>query len=498
MYYRKYRSQTIAEIDNAEIRGTLGKALLEDKFSHAYLLIGTRGSGKTSMARLIAKIVNCTRRKLGEEPCNECESCVAVTEGRALDVIEIDAASNTGVDDIRDLREKVKLAPVQGKYKVYIIDEVHMLSTSAFNALLKTLEEPPGHVIFVLATTDPQKLPETIVSRCLVYDFKTASGEELVRSILRVVEGEKIKVEDGVVEKIADLGRGSFRDALKILEQLAMRGGKISLEQLKEESSESTYEVAVEILFALCDKNSTKVLEVIEKFSKSGGTIETLIEEMLKVLQNNLLATKGVSKEKPIFSLSDKEISTLVPGLVTAGIAIRDCPVPQLPLEVMLANFMSTTSKDHEVKESPPVKEPVGVKVSEIKEEPAIEERKAEEVSIVRETYKAVGAEKPASKEERVVSAGVSAVGLSTEAVLSKWQEILTDLKPYNHSLVAFLRACRPKEVIGDTLIVDVFYKFHRDKLSEQRNREIFEDVVSKIFGVKVRAKFDLSEKKVE
>jgi DNA polymerase-3 subunit gamma/tau len=196
MYYRKYRSQTIAEIDNSEIRETLGKSLLENKFSQAYLLVGTRGSGKTSMARLIAKVVNCTGRKLGEEPCNKCESCVAITDGRSLDVVEIDAASNTGVDDIRDLREKVKLAPVQGKFKIYIIDEVHMLSTSAFNALLKTLEEPPEHVIFVLATTDPQKLPETIVSRCLVYDFKTASKEELVRSLSRVVAGEKIKVDN--------------------------------------------------------------------------------------------------------------------------------------------------------------------------------------------------------------------------------------------------------------------------------------------------------------
>lgn len=499
MYYRKYRSQTIAEIDNTEIRETLGKALLEDKFSHAYLLVGTRGSGKTSMARLIAKTVNCTGRKTGEEPCNKCESCVAVMEGRALDVIEIDAASNTGVDDIRDLREKVKLAPVQGRFKVYIIDEVHMLSTSAFNALLKTLEEPPGHVIFVLATTDPQKLPETIVSRCLVYDFKTASREELVRSISRVVSGEKINVEDGVVEKIAELGRGSFRDALKLLEQLAMNGGKISLTKLKSETSESTNEVVLEILTALCDKEMKKVLEIIERFSSEGGKVETLIEEMLKVLQANLLAVKGVSKQKPVFQFLDNEVSFLTTGLVAAGIAVRDCPVPQLPLEVMLVNFMSDFSpKGENNGKSVLVQEPATKEVV-AKDKPIPPEKGAETTSSAVNEEKKTGEIKRADVvDEEVVGTGANTIGFSTDAVIGKWAEILTDLKPFNHSLVAFLRACRPKEVVGDTLIVDVFYKFHRDKLSEPRNREIFEGVVSKIFGGKVRAKFDLSEKKPE
>jgi DNA polymerase-3 subunit gamma/tau len=288
MYYRKYRSQTIAEIDNSEIRETLGKSLLENKFSQAYLLIGTRGSGKTSMARLIAKVVNCTARKVGDEPCNKCDSCLAITDGRSLDVIEIDAASNTGVDDIRDLREKVKLAPVQGKFKIYIIDEVHMLSTSAFNALLKTLEEPPEHVIFVLATTDPQKLPETIVSRCLVYDFKTASKEELVRSLSRVVAGEKIKVEEGVLEKVADLGKGSFRDAQKVLEQLAMGTGEISLKIVAGAGSESSRDIAILVLGAVSDRDAKRTLEIVEKYFLGGGIVENLIEEMLRVVQEYL------------------------------------------------------------------------------------------------------------------------------------------------------------------------------------------------------------------
>lgn len=500
MYYRKYRSQTIAEIDNTEIRETLGKALLENKFSQAYLLVGTRGSGKTSMARLIAKVVNCTERKLGEEPCNKCDSCLAIAEGRALDVVEIDAASNTGVDDIRDLREKVKLAPVQGKFKIYIIDEVHMLSTSAFNALLKTLEEPPTHVIFVLATTDPQKLPETIISRCLVYDFKTASKEELLRSLARVVEGEKIVVEEGVLEKVAELGKGSFRDAQKILEQLAMKGGKISLEQTAEGSSDSTRDVALTILGAVSDRDEKLVLETVEKFSSAEGRVEMLVEEILKVLRDFLLAKKGVTTEKFTLNFSDQDVNRLVLGCVAAATTIRDCPVPQLPLEAMMVSFLneqndlgSVSQKQSQlkvVKEEPKnLKEESEPAVEEVHD--VVEEKRNIEVKPVPEQKET---EKPPQKSY----SGPPVDGLTIETVIAKWPEILVDLKPHNHSLVAFLRACRPKEVLGDILVVEVFYKFHRDKLSETRNREIFEDVVSKIFDGKVRAKFDLSEKKPE
>jgi DNA polymerase-3 subunit gamma/tau len=493
MYYRKYRSQTIAEIDNSEIRETLGKSLLENKFSQAYLLVGTRGSGKTSMARLIAKVVNCTGRKLGEEPCNKCESCVAITDGRSLDVVEIDAASNTGVDDIRDLREKVKLAPVQGKFKIYIIDEVHMLSTSAFNALLKTLEEPPEHVIFVLATTDPQKLPETIVSRCLVYDFKTASKEELVRSLSRVVAGEKIKVEAGVLEKVASLGKGSFRDAQKILEQLAMGTGEVSLKVVSGAGSEPSRDVALIVLDAVNSQDAKRVLEIVEKYALEGGTTEKLVEEMLTVVQEYLLIKAGINKGEFTFSFSETQTRALVLGLVSAAIAIRDCPIPQLPLETMLLEFISTKASD---KPSPvQLKEETVEKNS---REKTIHGDESTMGQVLKEETVAE-TKKEATKEfAEEVSKPLAPGEISIKTVTEKWPEILVDLKPHNHSLVAFLRACRPKEVVGETLVIEVFYKFHRDKLSEQRTREIFEQVVSNVFGVKIRAKFELSEKKPE
>ncbi len=210
MYYTKYRPQKIADLDNLHIKETLGAALLSNHFAHAYLLTGPRGSGKTTTARLIAKIVNCTDRKPGEEPCGHCFSCKDISLGRSMDVLEIDAASNRGIDEIRALREKVKMAPSAGKYKIYIIDEVHMLTTEAFNALLKTLEEPPEHVIFVLATTEFAKVPGTIVSRCQHFQFGPATAQEIAACLEKIVKDEKLEVEPAVLGKIYIASLGSF------------------------------------------------------------------------------------------------------------------------------------------------------------------------------------------------------------------------------------------------------------------------------------------------
>ena len=234
VFYRKWRPQTLAELVGQEqVTQTLANALTSGRVSHAYLFYGPRGTGKTSTGRILAKALNCLTNGKGE-PCNKCDMCRAITEGHALDVIEVDAASNTGVDDIRSLREKVNYAPNQARYKVYIIDEVHMLSNSASNALLKTLEEPPPQVIFILATTEIHKMLPTIMSRCQRFDFRRISREAVISKLKKICKKEGIKLEKEGLNLIARSATGSLRDAENLLEQLTTYyGTEISLNQVQ-------------------------------------------------------------------------------------------------------------------------------------------------------------------------------------------------------------------------------------------------------------------------
>ena len=232
VFYRKYRPQTIEELDSFDVRDTLYAVLGHKDIAHAFLFTGPKGLGKTSAARIVAKVVNCEKNsklktqnletKDQIEPCNKCDQCISITNGTNIDVLEIDGASNRGIDEIRDLREKVRLSAARAAKKVYIIDEVHMLTTEAFNALLKTLEEPPPHVIFILCTTEPHKIPQTIVSRCMHVSFKKAGVEELVRSFKRIAKKEKLDIDDEALSLVSTLSDGSFRDGAKILEEMAL------------------------------------------------------------------------------------------------------------------------------------------------------------------------------------------------------------------------------------------------------------------------------------
>src|SRR5690554_264178 len=218
--YRVWRPSQLADVVGQEhITKTLKNALLQQKLSHAYLFTGPRGTGKTSAAKIISKAINCEKAPV-DEPCNECVACKGIQDGTIVDVMEIDAASNNGVDEIRDIRDKVKFAPSAVRYKVYIIDEVHMLSTGAFNALLKTLEEPPSHVIFILATTEPHKIPLTIISRCQRFDFKRISAEAMIERMQYIVEQENMAITKEALEAIALAAEGGMRDALSILDQV--------------------------------------------------------------------------------------------------------------------------------------------------------------------------------------------------------------------------------------------------------------------------------------
>ena len=288
--YRKYRPTNFDEVVGQKIIiQTLKNAVKNNQISHAYLFAGPRGTGKTSIAKILAKIVNC--ENLEEyNPCNKCVNCTQFNNKQVVDIIEIDAASNNGVEEIRELKNKIALVPSIGKYKIYIIDEVHMLSTGAFNALLKTLEEPPEHIIFILATTDPHKIPSTILSRCQRFDFKKIDLSEIVKRLKQITEIEKIKINDSALEEIARLSDGGMRDALSLLDQaIAYAEDDITLDDIHEINGTITPNQMKELIENVSNNNLKVVFETIDSFNENGKDFYKLTEEIILFLRNILM-----------------------------------------------------------------------------------------------------------------------------------------------------------------------------------------------------------------
>jgi DNA polymerase-3 subunit gamma/tau len=292
--YRKWRSQTFDDLVGQEpIIRTLKNALKSDNIKHAYLFTGPRGTGKTSTARLLAKTVNCSNPKDGE-PCNECLQCREITAGNSFNVIEIDAASNRGIDNIRDLREKVMMPPSTGKYKVYVLDEAHMLTTEAFNALLKTLEEPPPYAIFVLATTDVHKMLPTVLSRCQRFDFKRISTKQIVERLLFVSEQEHIKLEQSAAELIARTAAGGMRDALSLLDQaIAYAGEEISLDQVQAMLGVADPRAISRLITFIAESNGSAVLHLIHELSEAGADLRQVNAQVVEYWRALMLAKAG-------------------------------------------------------------------------------------------------------------------------------------------------------------------------------------------------------------
>src|SRR5271157_815313 len=293
-FYRKWRPRLWEQVVGQEhVVRTLQNEIRTERISHAYLFSGPRGTGKTTTARLLAKAVNCLDPNLSGRPCNQCANCLAVNEGRFLDLIEIDAASNTSVDDIRDLREKINFSPSQGRYKVYIIDEVHMLSTAAFNALLKTLEEPPSHAIFILATTEEHKIPATVLSRCQQHEFRRIPVNQIVSYLNRMCEEEKLEIEPEALTLIARQSTGSLRDAISLLDQLASNGEKISLATAQTVLGTATSQSVVALTDAILDKRPADGLNCIHQALDSGSDPRQFARQVVDYLGNLMLVHLG-------------------------------------------------------------------------------------------------------------------------------------------------------------------------------------------------------------
>ncbi|KKQ96063.1 MAG: DNA polymerase III, subunit gamma and tau [Candidatus Levybacteria bacterium RIFCSPHIGHO2_02_FULL_39_36] len=508
VFYRKYRPQKISELDLEFVRNRLELILKNPELPHAFLFTGPKGLGKTSAARILAKAINCEQRwevrneKLdkevrsgkkknqkitlqnpasnlsrltsGIEPCNKCEACVSITNGSNLDVLEIDAASNRGIDEIRDLREKIKFAPANLRKKVYIIDEVHMLTTDAFNALLKTLEEPPSHAIFILCTTEEEKIPPTILSRTFHIAFKKPTKEEVTRSLLRIVKGEKLEIEEPVLFKIHELARGSFRDAAKILEELSIgyKNGKITKAVF-----DAVYKIAdvdkqiMNLLESLSQRDIKAAISIIEELSQRGADFKTVTERTADILHQMVLKRAGVGLDvetADIAGFGDNDLTKLLDMINQSYKDIKFSVLPQIPLELAAVGWCLQEIKDERLK----IKDKQG------------EVTEGEPISV---QTKEESGEKP---EERHGE-------LFRENALSQdfFAALIATVKRDNHSIAGILRGCKLTELNDTTARFETAYKFHKDKLNETKTRLILDKRSSEILNRNVNVIVNLVEK---
>lgn len=308
--YRKYRPKNFDEIVGQEaIVRTLKNQLKSGKIGHAYLFCGMRGTGKTSTARVLAKALNCEHGPT-DTPCNECKNCVGINDGSMMDVIEMDAASNRGIDDIRALRERVNFPPSEGRYRVYIIDEVHMLTTEAFNALLKTLEEPPRHAVFILATTEPNKLPATILSRCMRFDFKRVQVREMLPHLKRITEENGVEAEEKALLLVAKNSQGSMRDALSLLDKaLSYGGNRLTFEDALSLFGAVGDDLLIEIARAAKNRNIGRILDVIEEVVNSGKDLGRFVDDLMNLYRNMLMVAIGANRD--LVDVTDEEYGQL-------------------------------------------------------------------------------------------------------------------------------------------------------------------------------------------
>lgn len=368
--YRKYRPQKLADVLGQEsVTQILHGAAIQDRLAHAYLFYGPRGSGKTTTARIIAKIANCLTRASDEgfratgEPCNTCSSCKEIDEGRALDVVEIDAASNRGIDEIRDLKENVKFAPSRLRCKIFIIDEAHQLTKEAFNALLKTLEEPPAHAIFILATTDFDRMPATIVSRSQRFHFRRLPLKTIVEKLKEIARLEKIEADSDALELIAVAAEGSLRDAESLLDQITSLENKVTLESVESSLGRVGFRRTSEFAGLILAKDLSKALDYLFKISEDGHNIVQFNKDLIQYFRRVLALQVSPELEADYrLELADKELETLkkhsaaidprqtilfLKSLIRAQSEMRYSPFPHIPLEVaIIENLRAKTKTD--------------------------------------------------------------------------------------------------------------------------------------------------------
>jgi DNA polymerase-3 subunit gamma/tau len=532
--YRKYRPLTFSDvIGQGHIVQTLSNAISHSRISHAYLFTGPRGTGKTTMARIFARAVNCQNPK-GADPCLECDVCKNITEGRSLDIFEIDAASNTGVDNIRELRENVKFPPSHAKFKVYIIDEVHMLSTGAFNALLKTLEEPPAHVIFILATTEIHKVPETIISRCQRYDFTRLSLEHIIEKLSTIAKNEKVSIEKDALEMIAIASEGGMRDAESLLSQvMALEDKKITAKEVEEilgTTKRQSLEAMVEYLLA---KSADKAITLVNELSKDGYDLDVFNKSFLNYLRQVMLVSVDPKLAK-IFSYeltkeqssalveqaknhTPKELLFIIQCFSEIQGKIKSSFIPQLPLEMAIVKSTHLPENSPQIPtQNPQNQRPVSVAhgypqaTAPMQTQPiptpiAPQTPKTPPISPITPKSEPSApfpenapeiAKSPDSPEPQLIKneAQIADSDFTINDVKKHWGQFILETKAKNHSLSAVLQSCQPVSVQAGIITIATKFTFHKDKLNEYGNKLTLEEVFAKILGLRLFIKVITAE----
>jgi DNA polymerase III subunit gamma/tau len=464
--YRKYRPQTFNEVVGQEhVKKILSQEIKRGEVGHAFLFMGPRGIGKTTLARILAKALNCLNRKEGEfEPCNECNNCRAVNENRDLDIIEIDAASHTGVDNVRENIISVsRIAAAPNKHKVFIIDEIHMLSPSAFNALLKTLEEPPKNVVFILATTEIHKVPQTIISRCQRFDFKKIDFNDIVARLNRIIDNEKVKVDKEVLESIAYNSEGCLRDAESLLTQiLSLDENEITKDKAELVLPSSDINLIFSLVEYLFTKNSKEAIKIINESVNSGIDLSRLTQNLIELYRKILLIkinpelnefTKEFdekNKEK-IFSLVQKleedKIFKTIDVLNKRLSEIKSSKIPQLPMELAVVEICLLSG---------------GVMLVE-------DEIKKEGLS--------------AGEAKSRIEPGKQ---VKIQDIQFIWSRIIEDARKHNNSLSSFLQSSQLRNFNGTILTLASKHEFNQKKLNEVKNKGIVESLLRENLGIAI------------